>query len=243
MDNAVDPDVPDLGPKVEDWRPVFWELGLSDELYTAIVDPAYSMIRKTETAKYWIRDTMEIRYGSQSDQGGRRLPLALAEPDDPIPEDFVGDLFEGPFVTLVQDRAVGVLYANYARRRLQGDDGTVLLLRILVKRSCFREDHLEGDDWKKVVFLCRSGRPLQANHPDDRASEELGVDKYGGSKVLVGPISQAVAEEEEEVESWTCVTGLPVPATQWVFKGKDTLKQLEQNSIVNIDAQFARTQN
>ncbi|KAI0965833.1 hypothetical protein F4678DRAFT_484682 [Xylaria arbuscula] len=62
FDDAVDSTIADVGPEQENWWPLFQRLGLSEQLYEVIMDPEYGQIRRTETAKYWIRDTMQIRY-------------------------------------------------------------------------------------------------------------------------------------------------------------------------------------
>ncbi|KAI1158242.1 hypothetical protein F5B18DRAFT_641635 [Nemania serpens] len=333
IDNAVHDGVADIGPETEDWWPLFEQLGLSVKLYNSIMHPEYSQIRKTETAKYWIRDTMEIRYGhllmiqecagkrgtkrqasnveSHSDQGSKaskgkqprkRLAdlaslhpstpsIATVEPNEPAPEgyvalwkglarnrikywpngeirlsslwtqspsDFVGVDDEGPALYFAEDRAVRVQYAGFAKQRLEQSSPQVayqrvVLLRILVKKSWIEgiRQFVVGDDWKKVIFLCRRGRALRASSRD-RSSQELGVDWYADAKLLIGHVSQGVARTYEVMESWSSVTAehvMTVPpanrrkAIQWVFKGMDTLAQLEQNSTVAIDAQFERSQN
>lgn len=56
--------VPDLKLEdgQEDWDAELLNWGVGDELRTAIMDEAYTNIRLTESAQYWVKDTMEIRY-------------------------------------------------------------------------------------------------------------------------------------------------------------------------------------
>ncbi|KAI0446941.1 hypothetical protein F4803DRAFT_546793 [Xylaria telfairii] len=61
--SAVPDSVADIGPETENWWPLFQQQGLSEQLYSAIMHPEFIQIRKTRTAKFWIRDMMEIRYG------------------------------------------------------------------------------------------------------------------------------------------------------------------------------------
>ncbi|GAW14694.1 hypothetical protein ANO14919_040970 [Xylariales sp. No.14919] len=234
--------------------------------------PEYRQIRETETAKYWIKDTMEIRYGelmmirecsgkrgakarafhsksqlgqgskaSQGKQASKHLPdlaplrpsmpsIARVEPDEPVPEgyvalwkgvarcrikflldgqlniqaleslppcDFHGTSSEGPVLYFAEDRAVRQQYAHFALQRQSqsssqvGEKG-VVLLRLLVNKAWAEgiRQYIEGDDWKKVIFLCRKGRDLRANRRTGFWGRELGGDGYADEKVLVGHISQ-----------------------------------------------------
>ncbi|KAI1185788.1 hypothetical protein F5B17DRAFT_17991 [Nemania serpens] len=125
------------------------------------------------------------------------------------PSDFVGVDREGPAIYFAQDRAVRVQYAGYAKQRLQqsssqAGDKSVVLLRLLVKKSWVEgiRQFVEGDDWKKVIFLYRRGRALRANVHDrsSDSSQALGVDWYADGKLLIGHISQGVARTYEAME-------------------------------------------
>ncbi|KAE8441273.1 hypothetical protein EG329_005574 [Mollisiaceae sp. DMI_Dod_QoI] len=56
--------VPDLKleDRQEDWDAEMLNWGVKAELRAAIMDEAYTNIRLTESAQYWVKDTMEIRY-------------------------------------------------------------------------------------------------------------------------------------------------------------------------------------
>ncbi|KAH9217060.1 hypothetical protein DL95DRAFT_386889 [Leptodontidium sp. 2 PMI_412] len=56
--------IPDLKleDRQEDWDAEMLNWGVGDELRAAIMDEAYTNIRLTESAQYWVKDTMEIRY-------------------------------------------------------------------------------------------------------------------------------------------------------------------------------------
>ncbi|KUJ21800.1 uncharacterized protein LY89DRAFT_681195 [Mollisia scopiformis] len=53
---------PKLEDRQEDWNAEMLNWGVKTELREAIMDEAYTNIRLTETAQYWVKDTMEIRY-------------------------------------------------------------------------------------------------------------------------------------------------------------------------------------
>ena len=56
--------IPDLKleDRQEDWDAEMLNWGVGAELRAAIMDEAYTNIRLTESAQYWVKDTMEIRY-------------------------------------------------------------------------------------------------------------------------------------------------------------------------------------
>ncbi|KAI0454718.1 hypothetical protein F5B21DRAFT_503966 [Xylaria acuta] len=301
IDNAVHPSVPDMGPETENWWPLFQQLGLSEQLYGTIMHPGLSQIRKARTAKFWIRDTMEFRYGRlsmirgcsqerrariqapsvefQSSQGSERprgqqsssrvepaspqslTPIAAtAEPDEPVPEgyialwkgiarscieyqdngrillrslhtlppsDFAGPVTDGPTFYFAEDRAFGVKYAKYAKVRveqsqLQVNNEDVVLLRLLVKKSWAEgiRQFVDGDDWKKVVFLSRNGKPLH-----DKNGQELGVARYAGAKLLIGRIAECVERSYEAMGSWPDIAAPRLEAIQWCFKGDHQQRQ------------------
>lgn len=51
-----------LEDRQEDWDAEMLNWGVGAELRAAIMDEAYTNIRLTESAQYWVKDTMEIRY-------------------------------------------------------------------------------------------------------------------------------------------------------------------------------------
>ncbi len=56
--------IPYLKPedRQEDWDAEMLNWGVGAELRAAIMDEVYTNIRLTESAQYWVKDTMEIRY-------------------------------------------------------------------------------------------------------------------------------------------------------------------------------------
>jgi hypothetical protein len=56
--------IPDLKleDQQEDWDAEMLNWGVGAELRAAIMDEAYTNIRLTESAQYWVKDTMEVRY-------------------------------------------------------------------------------------------------------------------------------------------------------------------------------------
>ncbi|KAF4631242.1 hypothetical protein G7Y89_g6897 [Cudoniella acicularis] len=56
--------IPDLKleDRQEDWNAEMLNWGVGAELRAAIMDEVYTNIRLTESAQYWVKDTMEIRY-------------------------------------------------------------------------------------------------------------------------------------------------------------------------------------
>ncbi|RYC55890.1 hypothetical protein CHU98_g10318 [Xylaria longipes] len=299
LDNAVHDSVADIGQETEYWWPLFQQLGLSEELHKKIMHLEHSQIRDTETAKFWIRDTMEIRYGQlrmiqecSKERGAQirarrsRFPpwsfwcyleppydlrSVTADPDESVPDgyislwkalalsrveydndgrisyhslrtnmpsDFAGTFIEGPALYFTQDRAISVMYADYAMTRLnqsqhQADDQDAVLLRLLVKKSWVESiwQFVKYDDWKKIVFLSRNGKALV-----EQEGQALGVAWYAGEKLLIGRIAHSVKPGHQTIETWFRNTNTQqMNAEQWVFRGLSAFVELLENSTIALD--------
>ena len=46
----------------DDWHQVLQNLGLKEDLYAAILDPAYNSLRLTASAKFWAIDSFQLRF-------------------------------------------------------------------------------------------------------------------------------------------------------------------------------------
>jgi hypothetical protein len=88
-------DVPDATTSTDDWDACMRAMGINEKLRTAILLPEFYDIRFTATCKYWVLDTMEIRYCALKDMN-RRLIMERARIKQLENAEKVGAQFKPP---------------------------------------------------------------------------------------------------------------------------------------------------
>ena len=245
----------DCHTRTDDWEAFILKLGFDQKTADAIIDRGYDMIRYTESARYWLLDTLGLRWRALEEiQEESRLRLRMRQeknkkrggiyhtlnlrggaeepsvnPDhvpgstilwhgsdlrwlqyviDPVtgkynfdgmqstwPNDFRGIEGKGAVYYFSPQKAVGEVYANYAKRRSQSS--AVRNVRMEVPNSILEKykpivvQHENSDMWKKVVWECRRRRRIPKPYSYLNSAE-----------LLIGPICHSKHSAIVNLESW-----------------------------------------
>ena len=287
----------------EDWIGMITSLGFATEVAEAICDPQYDAIRFTASAKFWLLDTIQLRWRSLEElqdisrsrlrkaqskthtsslmtRGGgdkflknadyvpgstilwrgsdNKYLQGLIDPNTGAvdldrmqaswPNDFHGLPGKGAVYHFSPQKAVGLKYAQYARKRSGGGTASVVRMevpnKLLEKYNPLVVQYENSDMWRTVIWHCRTRRRF----PKPFFSH------LNNAEVLIGPICRSDDSAIEKLDSWEDITDRHIlkveeevwnekegvhefkqrRGIQYVFLGLDIQRDLEANCKIEI---------
>ncbi|KAH6716522.1 hypothetical protein BKA61DRAFT_476617 [Leptodontidium sp. MPI-SDFR-AT-0119] len=246
--------IPDLKleDRQEDWDAEMLNWGVGDELRAAIMDEAYTNIRLTESAQYWVKDTMEIRYliipqvATSSTIPGR-LILYKAIAKDRVGQGPTGEISIESLVsgTPSDFRGVGgtTLYftpnlevaehcRGYIRRRYNA--AAPVMLELSVPNSFIEAlppYFLRfGDLWKEIVYTSRRGLLLRGD-----------LKRIYQLPLIIAPIACSQNRTISSLDDYHQISSArhvlyveDSEAIQYVFQGDTMLYSLEEHGEARL---------